>query len=44
MRETIEVMRRLLAMENVTYDGEFHQVHGIELDVVHGRVNHAMSR
>ncbi len=37
MRETIEVMRRLLAMENVTYHGEFHQVEGIELDVVHGR-------
>jgi 5,10-methylenetetrahydromethanopterin reductase len=37
MRETIEVMRRLLAMENVTFDGEFHQVRGIELDVVHGR-------
>ena len=37
MRETIEVMRRLLNMENVTYEGEFHQVSGIELDVVHGR-------
>lgn len=37
MRETIEVMRRLLAMENVTFEGEFHQVKGIELDVVHGR-------
>jgi len=37
MRETIEVMRRLLNMENVTFEGEFHQVHGIELDVVHGR-------
>jgi 5,10-methylenetetrahydromethanopterin reductase len=37
MRETIEVMRRLLALENVTFDGEFHQVQGIELDVVHGR-------
>jgi 5,10-methylenetetrahydromethanopterin reductase len=37
MRETIEVLRRLLAMENVTYAGEFHQVKGIELDVVHGR-------
>lgn len=37
MRETIEIMRRLLAMENVTYKGEFHQVQGIELDVVHGR-------
>ncbi len=37
MRETIEVMRMLLNMENVTYEGEFHNVHGIELDVVHGR-------
>jgi 5,10-methylenetetrahydromethanopterin reductase len=37
MQETIEVMRRLLALENVTYDGEFHKVNGIELDVVHGR-------
>lgn len=37
MQETIEVMRRLLALENVTYDGEFHKVQGIELDVVHGR-------
>ncbi len=37
MRETIEVMRRLLAMENVTFHGEFHHVDGIELDVVHGR-------
>ena len=37
MRETIEVFRRLLAMENVTFEGDFHQVQGIELDVVHGR-------
>ncbi|MBN1220453.1 MAG: LLM class flavin-dependent oxidoreductase [Anaerolineae bacterium] len=37
MRETIEVMRRLLNMENVTFQGEFHRVKGIELDVVHGR-------
>jgi len=37
MRETLEVMRRLLAMENVTFQGEFHHVQGIELDVVHGR-------
>jgi 5,10-methylenetetrahydromethanopterin reductase len=37
MRETIEVMRRLLKMENVTFEGEFHRVKGIELDVVHGR-------
>lgn len=37
MRETVEVLRRLLNMENVTFDGEFHQVQNIELDVVHGR-------
>ena len=37
MRETVEVMRRLLRMENVTFQGEFHKVTGIELDVVHGR-------
>ncbi len=37
MRETVEVLRRLLAMENVTYHGEFHYVDGIQLDVVHGR-------
>jgi len=37
MRETIEVMRRLLNMERVTFEGEFHKVKGIELDVVHGR-------
>ena len=37
MRETVEVMRRLLKMERVTFHGEFHHVDGIELDVVHGR-------
>jgi 5,10-methylenetetrahydromethanopterin reductase len=37
MRETIEVMKRLLNMERVTFHGEFHSVDGIELDVVHGR-------
>lgn len=37
MRETVELLRRLLAMENVTYEGEFHQLNGVELDVVHGR-------
>ena len=36
MRETVEVLRRLLAMETVTFHGEFHQVEGIQLDVVHG--------
>ena len=37
MRETVELLRRLLNMENVTFEGEFHNVKGIELDVVHGR-------
>lgn len=37
MRETVEVLRRLLRMEQVTFHGEFHHVNGIELDVVHGR-------
>ncbi len=37
MRETITVMRRLLNMERVTFHGEFVNVDGIELDVVHGR-------
>ncbi len=37
MKETVEVLRRLLNMEKVTFDGEFHKVKGIELDVVHGR-------
>ncbi|MCI0477427.1 MAG: LLM class flavin-dependent oxidoreductase [Anaerolineales bacterium] len=37
MRETITVMRDLLAMKRVTFHGEFHHVDGIELDVVHGR-------
>jgi 5,10-methylenetetrahydromethanopterin reductase len=37
MRETVDVMKRLLNMERVTFHGEFHNVEGIELDVVHGR-------
>ncbi len=37
MRETLEVCRKLWNMENVTFNGEFHKVTGIELDVVHGR-------
>lgn len=37
MRETVEVLRRLLNMERVTFHGEFHNVDEIELDVVHGR-------
>lgn len=37
MRETVIILRRLLAMERVSFDGEFIHVNGIELDVVHGR-------
>lgn len=37
MKETITVLKRLLNMERVTFDGEFVHVNGIELDVVHGR-------
>ena len=37
MRETVEILGRLLNMENVTFDGEFVHVKDIELDVVHGR-------
>ena len=36
MRETVEVARRLLAMERVSFHGEFVQVDDIEIDVVHG--------
>jgi 5,10-methylenetetrahydromethanopterin reductase len=37
MRETVEILRRLLNMERVTFHGQFVHVDGIELDVVHGR-------
>lgn len=37
MRETVEILRRLLNMETVTFHGDFVHVDGIELDVVHGR-------
>ena len=37
MRETIDLFRKLLRLENVSFEGEFHHVSGIELDVVHGR-------
>jgi len=36
MRETVEVVRRLLRMENVTLKGEFVNVEEIEIDIVHG--------
>jgi 5,10-methylenetetrahydromethanopterin reductase len=37
MRETVEILRRLLNLERVTFHGEFVNVDEIELDVVHGR-------
>lgn len=37
MRETVDVLRRLLTMERVTFHGEFHHVDDIVLDVVYGR-------
>jgi len=37
MRETVTILRRLLNMERVTFSGEFVNVSGIELDIVHGR-------
>jgi len=37
MKETITVLKRLLNMERVSFDGEFIHVNDIELDVVHGR-------
>lgn len=37
MKETVLVLKRLLAMERVTFHGKFINVDGIELDVVHGR-------
>jgi 5,10-methylenetetrahydromethanopterin reductase len=36
MRETVEVVRRLLAMERVTFHGEFVHLDDVEIDVVHG--------
>jgi 5,10-methylenetetrahydromethanopterin reductase len=37
MRETIEAVRRLVAMENVTYQGEFVHLTDVQIDIVHGR-------
>lgn len=37
MKETVTVLRKLLNMERVTFNGEFVNVSGIELDIVHGR-------
>jgi 5,10-methylenetetrahydromethanopterin reductase len=36
MREYVEVVRRLIAMENVTFHGEFVDVEDIQIDIVHG--------
>lgn len=36
MREVVEVTRRLLAMERVTFHGEFVHVTDVEIDIVHG--------
>jgi 5,10-methylenetetrahydromethanopterin reductase len=36
MRETVEVTRRLLAMERVSFEGEFVHLDGAEIDIVHG--------
>lgn len=37
MQETVTILKKLLAMERVTFHGNFVDVDGIELDVVHGR-------
>ncbi|MDW8041196.1 MAG: LLM class flavin-dependent oxidoreductase [Nitrososphaerota archaeon] len=37
MREYVEVIRRLLKMEEVTYEGEFVKLRGVRLDVLHGK-------
>src|SRR4249920_561724 len=36
MRETFEATRRLLAMERVTYHGDFVDLDDVEIDIVHG--------
>ena len=36
MRETVEAVRRLLALERVTYSGEFVHLDDVEIDIVHG--------
>jgi 5,10-methylenetetrahydromethanopterin reductase len=38
MQETVEVTRRLLAMDRVTFQGEFVNVNDIQIDVVHGNL------
>jgi len=44
MEETVTVLRRLLNMERVSFEGEFVRVREIELDVVHGRREPVMFR
>src|SRR5439155_11460325 len=36
MRETVQVVRQLLAMERVTFHGEFVHLTDVEIDIVHG--------
>jgi 5,10-methylenetetrahydromethanopterin reductase len=36
MRETVEVCRRLLQMERVTFEGQFVTMKDVQIDVVHG--------
>lgn len=36
MREVVEVVRRLLAMETVTFHGEFVDLTDVQIDIVHG--------
>jgi 5,10-methylenetetrahydromethanopterin reductase len=36
MREYVDVVRRLIAMENVTFHGDFVDVEDIQIDIVHG--------
>jgi 5,10-methylenetetrahydromethanopterin reductase len=36
MRETVDAARRLLAMERVTFHGEFVHLDDVEIDIVHG--------
>ena len=36
MREYVDVLRRLIAMENVTFHGDFVDVEDIQIDIVHG--------
>jgi 5,10-methylenetetrahydromethanopterin reductase len=36
MRELVQVVRRLLAMETVSFEGEFIHLSDVEIDIVHG--------